>query len=488
MTTTTTLTARPPTAGATGARRRGRLLATVLTGQFMALLDVFIVNVAAPTIRTDLGASDGALQLVLAGYTISYAVLLITGARLGGRYGHGRLFLGGLALFTAASLACGLAATSGQLITFRFVQGAGAALMLPQVLSLIQRTFQGQERARALTMFAMVLATGAAAGQVVGGVLIQADLFGWGWRPVFLVNVPIGLALLAVGARAIPLDRPAGAERARGLDLPGLTMMTAAVLTLTVPLVLGREEGWPLWCWLSFGASAALLASFVRYEARLARRGGAPLLSPRVLRSPGMPLAAVRIFLSMAINGGVLFTLSLHLQGPVEAEGLGYGALRTGLMFIPTAVAFGAASLLWRRLPASRHGGLVPLGFTLSAAAVLWMGLAMRGGDGGWAALTGPFLLNGLGLALAYGPVLTRALALVAPEDAGDASGVTAMMSQLGLLVGIAALGTLFLNRAESRLSTAEGLWATMLALCAVGAAGAVAGAVSGGVRRLRAR
>ncbi|RKN11108.1 MFS transporter [Streptomyces radicis] len=468
------------------------MLAIVLIGQFMALLDVFIVNVAAPTVRSDLGASDGALQLVLAGYTITYAVLLITGARLGGRHGHGRLFLGGLAVFTAASLACGLAATSGQLIAFRLVQGAGAALMLPQVLALIQRTFQGAERARALMAFALVVATGAAAGQVVGGVLISADLLGLGWRPVFLVNVPIGVALLVAGLRAVPLGRPGGAERARGLDLPGLTLLTAAVLAFTVPLVLGQEEGWPLWCWLSLGASALLVAAFAAYEARLARGGGAPLLSPRVLRSPGMPLAATRLFLSMSVNAGVLFTLSLHLQGPEAAGGLGHGALRTGLLFIPTAVAFGATSLLWRRLPTGWHGHLAPAGFLVSAAALSWLAVTLHAGHGGPAALTGPFLLNGLGLALAYGPVLTRALALVAPEDAGDASGVTAMVSQLGMLVGIAAFGTLFINRAESTLSTADAMLPTMLAIAATALAGALSGtlprALSRALPRLRSR
>ncbi|MDT0342724.1 MFS transporter [Streptomyces litchfieldiae] len=484
MTTTSTLPAAGRDTGGGSPRRAGWLLAIVLTGQFMALLDIFIVNVAAPTVQADLAASGGELQLIIAGYTIAYAVLLITGARLGGRYGHGRLFLAGLVVFTAASLACGLAVNSGQLIAFRFGQGIGSALMLPQVLSLIQRTFHGTARARALTIFAAVLATGAAAGQIVGGVLIEANLFDWGWRPVFLVNVPIGALLLAVGLRVVPLDRPGGAERARGLDLPGLAVLTAAVLALTVPLVVGQEEDWPLWCWLSLAAGAVLVALFAWYESRLARRGGTPLISPRVLRSPGMTAAASRIFLAMAVNGGILFVLSLHLQGAEEAEGLGHGALRTGLMFIPTAVGFGATSLLWRRIPARRHGALAPAGFVLSAAAMLWMGLLLRDGGSGGPALLVAFALNGCALALAYSPTLTRSLALVAPADAADASGVTAMMTQLGMLVGVAALGTLFLNRAESELSTAEGVWAAMLGLAATALAGATAGVVG----RARAR
>ncbi|NEB80495.1 MFS transporter, partial [Streptomyces sp. SID14478] len=223
MTTTVPESPRSPTPGSSKApgtdngpaAGRGRLLAVVLAAQFMAVLDVFIVNVAAPTIRTDLDASGAALQLVVAGYTITYAVLLITGARLGDLFGHRRAVLGGLAVFTAASLACGLAQSGGQLIAFRMLQGVGSALMIPQVLSLIQRHFAGEARTRALGAYAAVLAVGAAAGQVLGGVLVSADLFGTGWRAVFLVNVPVGLALLALGRRELPRDGARRAGRAR---------------------------------------------------------------------------------------------------------------------------------------------------------------------------------------------------------------------------------------------------------------------------------
>ncbi|RKN36801.1 MFS transporter [Streptomyces hoynatensis] len=455
------------------------MLAIVLIGQFMALLDVFIVNVAAPTVQADLGATGGQLQLVISGYTISYAVLLITGARLGGRYGPGRLFLAGLALFTAASLACGLATSTGQLIAFRFIQGAGSATMLPQVLSLIQRTFSGSARQRALALFGGVLAVGAAAGQIVGGVLINADLFGWDWRPVFLVNLPIGLLLLAFGSRALPLQRPAGAERSRSLDFPGLSLLTAAVVLFTVPLVLGQEEDWPAWCFVSLAASALFVALFAVFETRLAGRGGSPLISPRVLRSPGMPTAAVRVFLSMAINAGILFAFSLHIQGPKAAEGLDYGALSAGLSFLPTAITFGSISLSWRFLPPRSHAALAPLGFAISAVAMLSLGLLLRDADGLTPAILLLFGVNGLGLGLAYSPTLARSLASVKPEYAGDASGLTAMMTQLGMLVGIATFGTLFLNRAEGALSTAQGIETTLFALAATAAVGALTGAAA---------
>jgi MFS family permease len=466
-----------PSKDPTTDNRGRRLLALVLAAQFMALLDVFIVNVAAPTIGSDLHASGADLQLVIAGYVITYSVLMITGARLGDRLGHGRVHLAGLAVFTAASLACGLAQGATGLIAFRLVQGAGSALMIPQVLSLIQRTFTGEGRARALGAYAAVLAVGAAAGQVVGGVLVDADLFGAGWRPVFLVNVPVGIVLLLLGRRVLPLGGGADRERARGLDLPGLVLLGGAVSLLTVPLVLGQEKDWPLWSWLSLACAAVLFGLFCGYESRLARRGGAPLIAPRVLRHPGMGPAVVRIMAVMAVNGGFLFVLTLHVQG-----GLGYSALRAGLTFVPTAVVFGAVGLTWRHWPASWQRALAPAGFVLIALGVTGVGLVFDGGEGG-AAVYLAYAGVGAGLALALSPTLTRALAGVRPEDAADASGLLATVTQLGQLIGVAAFGTLFLDRLESlgglrAYTSAEALLTCMLALAATAAAGAVSGLV----------
>ncbi|MEU6877058.1 MFS transporter [Streptomyces sp. NPDC046712] len=477
MTTTTT---RPVLSKDGGTDNRpGLLLGVVLAAQFMALLDVFIVNVAAPTIRTELSASGAGLQLVIAGYTIAYAVLLITGARLGDRLGHRRMYLGGLAVFTVASLACGLATGTGQLIAFRLVQGAGAALMIPQVLSLIQRNFTGEGRVRALSAYSAVLATGAAAGQVVGGILVSADLFGSGWRPVFLVNVPIGLVLLALGARVLPRDARTEPERARSLDLPGLVLLAAAVSLLTVPLVLGQEQDWPVWAWISLACSAVVLAAFGAYESRLARRGGAPLIAPRVLRIPGIGRAAFGIAVAMAINAGFLFTLTLHLQG-----GLGHSALRAGLTFAPAAAVFGVIGLTWRRWPARGQRFLIPGGFLLAAVASVAMGALLRGGDtGGWG-LYPALAAMGAGLALAFSPALTGALARVRPEDAADASGLLATVTQLGQLIGVASFGTLFLGRLHTpgAHDSANALWACALAL----AAASILGASAALVRRAR--
>ncbi|MBO0513115.1 MFS transporter [Streptomyces beijiangensis] len=475
---TTTTPATPVLSKAPGTDKRpGWLLAVVLAAQFMALLDVFIVNVAAPTIRTELHASGAGLQLIVAGYSIAYAVLLITGARLGDLLGHRRMYLGGLALFTLASLACGLAQGTGELIAFRFVQGAGTALMIPQVLSLIQRNFTGPARMRALGFYSAVLATGAAAGQVLGGVLVSADLFGASWRPVFLVNVPIGAVLLFLGAKVLPRDSRQEPESVRGLDLPGLVLLAASVCLLTVPLVLGQELGWPLWSWLSLASSVVVFAAFFTYESGLARRGGAPLIAPRVLRIDGMGRAVARLLLVMAVNSGFLFALTLHIQG-----GLGFSALRAGLTFAPTAVVFGAVGLTWRRWPARLLRSLIPAGFVLTAVSALAVGWVLKGGGSGGILIFVAYAGIGAGLSAAFSPTFAGALATVRPEDAADAGGLLATVTQLGQLIGVAAFGALFLARldAPGAHASADALWICTIAL----AIAAIFGGVAGLVRR----
>ncbi|MBO8193939.1 MFS transporter [Streptomyces oryzae] len=467
--------------------RPGWLLAIVLTGQFMALVDTFIVNVAAPDLRADLNASGAGLQLVIAGYTIAYAVLLITGARLGALLGHRRVFLGGLALFTAASLACGLATGTGLLIGFRLVQGAGGAAMLPQVLSLIQRTFTGLARTRALGAYAAVLGVGAAAGQLLGGVLVSADLFGWGWRPVFLINVPVGVALLALAPWLMGVRGEArgGTEERRALDLPGLALLGALLLLFTVPVVLGREQGWPLWGWVCLALCAAVVPVFARYEIRLSRRGGRPLISPLVLRAPGVPLAVVRIFCMMAVNAGFVLVLMLHLQ-----SGLGESALLAGMAMVPTAVLFALVGTNWRRLPQSWHPRLSAAGFLLAAASFGWLAaLLSDGGDGGgWLYVC--LAIAGIGMSLAYNPVLSRTLASVRQSEAADASGLLVTTAQLGLLSGVALFGAVFLEQVEGRApsaaNSAHALTTTYAALMAGTLVGAVAEPLNGLVHRVR--
>jgi MFS family permease len=424
--------------GAVGASagRPGALLAILLAGQFMAILDVSIVNVAAPTLRADLHTGGAGLQLVIAGYTAAYAMLLVAGARLGGRLGHRRVFLAGLALFSLASLACGLAVSTGLLIFFRLVQGAGAALMVPQVLSLIQRGFAGGARAKALGLYAAVIAGGAVVGQVAGGLLVSADLWGTGWRPIFLINVPIGAGLLVVGRRLLPRDagRPGGS-----VDVPGLATLSAAVLLLVLPLVLGHEQHWPGWGWVAMGAGVLFFAGFAAVE----RRAVAPLAPGRVLRAPGMLPAMGAIVATLTAYAGFLFSIALHLQ-----SGLGFSPLRAGLTFVPGAACFAVASLNWRRVPAHRHHRMVVAGLLLGAASFAVLGLSVRGGGHPDALFWLSQVCFGFGFGAAFSPMMTLALAHVAPADAADASGLLATLLQLAQVVGIATFGTLYLTLA----------------------------------------
>lgn len=351
-------------------------------------------------------------------------------------FGHRRLFLIGLALFTAASLACGLAAGIGQLIIFRLVQGAGAALLVPQVLSLIQLTFDGAGRARAFSVYSTVLAGASVTGQILGGVLTSADIAGTGWRPVFLVNVPLGLALLAVASRLLPADRSGTAPR--GLDMPGLLTLSPTVLLLVVPLVLGHEWGWPAWGWAMLAAGVVFFAVFVRTQ----RRSAAPLVPGAVLRAPGLVLAAASIFLMMAGWGGFLFTMALYLQ-----NGLGLSPMQAGLAFVLPSLAFGMASLNWRRVPARFHRVLIPAGLVLSALGHVLVAVIAADGSAGVIYQLGA-IMSGVGMGAAFSPALNAALAHVAPADAANASGLMSTITQLGQVVGVAALGAVFLSLA----------------------------------------
>ncbi len=421
-------------------RRRWLMLVVLITGQFMALLDVMIVNVAMPAIRQHLHASGAALQLVVAGYSIPYAMLLITGARLGDLRGQRRMFLAGLLTFTLASLTCGLAPNTAVLVTARFVQGAGGALMVPQILSVIQQQFEGAARARALSVWTAILASGAVIGQVLGGVLVSANLFGTSWRPVFLVNVPVGIVLAVLVPRLVPRDQPAGG---RGLDLRGLVTASGGVLLLVLPLVLGREEGWPAWTWISLAASAVVLAAFVWIERGVAERGGHPLLNLDVLRAPGMATGLVALLAAMASFGGFLFSFTLHLQ-----LALGYSPLHAGLTFAPAALAFGATGYWWRRLPSSVHHLLTPTGFLLAGLAYLAVAGDLHSGTSGGALLPVLLLVMGVGMGIAFAPLATHALVNVPRAQAPDASGLLTTTVQLAQVIGVAIFGSLYLSLA----------------------------------------
>jgi MFS family permease len=450
-----------------GTRRPWLMLVTLLAGQFMALLDVTIVNVAMPTIGRSLHASGAELQLVVSGYTVSYAMLLITGARLGDLYGRRRLFLLGTALFTLASLTCGLAPGIAVLIAARFVQGAGAAAMMPQIMSVIQVRFDGPARVKALSAYTAVLSSGFVAGQVVGGVLVTANLFGASWRPVFLVNVPIGIVLVALVPRLVPYD---GGSRTRRLDLAGLAIAVPAVFLIVLPLMLGHQEGWPAWVFACMGCGLALVAVFVVTERRVAD----PLLNLSVLRAPGFVAGLAAISVLMITYGGFLFSFALHLQA-----GLGDSALRAGLTFAPCAAAFGAVGYFWRRLPAPAHYLLPPMGAVLAIAGYAAVALDLRGGGTGGATVQVFLIGTGAAIALAFSPLVTHALVRVPLHQAADASGLLTTALQLGQAIGVATFGSLFLTldtRAFVPTSSGHALAVTIGWLAATLVLGAAAG------------
>ena len=434
-----------PTAGP--GRRRWAMLAVLLAGQFMALLDVTIVNVAMPTIGRTLHASGAELQLVVSGYTVSYAMLLITGARLGDLRGRRTLFLAGVAVFTLASALCGFAPTIGVLIVARFVQGAGAAATMPQIMSVIQARFTGRDRARALSAYSAVLASGFVAGQVFGGLLVNANLFGSQWRPVFLVNVPIGLAVLALAPRFIPRDVVSGAGAGSGsgrrVDLAGLAFAVPAVFAIVLPLMLGHQEHWPWWVPAGIGAGLVLAVAFVAVERRVAARGGDPLLNLRVLTAPGLASGLIAMVLLMASYGGFLFAVALQLQ-----TGLGESALRAGLTFAPSALVFGLVGFFWSRLPVRLHHLLTPLGCAAAVLAYVLLGLDLASGGRGGLWLLVVLVLLGASLAAGFSPLVTHSLMHVPVAEAADASGLLTTTLQLGQAVGVATFGSVFLSLA----------------------------------------
>jgi MFS family permease len=467
MTTTIDPLVRDP---GTAARGRWLMLIVLLAGQFMALLDVTIVNVAMPTIGRNLHASGAELQLVVAGYTVSYAMLLITGARMGDIFGRRRMFMAGVAVFTLASLTCGIAPDIGILIPARFVQGAGAAMMMPQIMSVIQVRFDGPDRARALSAYTAVLSSGFVAGQVIGGVLVTANLFDEAWRPVFLVNVPIGLALLALVPRLVPRDKPsplAGSggvvppgQHRRQLDLAGLAIAVPAVFLVVLPLMLGHQENWPAWVFGCMALGLVLAAVFVVVERRIANRGGDPLLNLGVLRAPGLVAGLATVAVLMITYGGFLFSFALHLQA-----GLSDSALRAGLTFAPCALVFGVCGYFWRRLPAASHHLLTPLGCLVAAGGYLAVALDLRSGGQGGLALQVALIVTGASLALGFSPVVTHSLVGVPLHHAADASGLLTTTIQLGQAIGVATFGSLFLTLDADRGTTASAVSGHALAI-----------------------
>ncbi len=366
------------------------MLAVLLAGPFMAQADATIANLATPAIHTNLGASATELELVVGGYLIAYAMLLITGARLGQTHGYRRMFMAGMGIFTVASLGAGLAPTPLILIVARVIQGLGAALMFPQALTGIQLNFAGPARTWAIGYYAIAASAGAVAGQLFGGLLISANLFGSDWRPIFLINVPIGVAAIGAAARFLPGDTH---RTTRRLDLIGVGALSVAVLLLVLPLTLGRSAGWPAWTWLCLAASLPALGGFLASQRHLAATGGAPLINLHVLIRRPVSFALLALALATGTYYALLFTLAQYLQ-----QGLGDSPLISGLMLVPWVAAFGAAGQLVRLLPA-RAAVLMPTaGCLLLTGAYLAISITLFTGNHDQTLLI--VLLGGGGLGL----------------------------------------------------------------------------------------
>lgn len=443
-----------------------RALLILLAGQAMAAMDGSILAVAAPSLRADLGASDAQMQLVLAIYIVAFAALVVTGARLGDVLGRRRTFLLGLAGFTAASLAGGLAPSPEALIVARGLQGAAGALMTPQVLAIIQLQFAGETRAKAIGAYSMILAAGVAAGQVLGGLLVGAELLADAWRPALLLNAPVGAMLLLGARRGLVVPAGAGAPAARRLDLAGAAVLAVALLALVVPLTFGRDAGWPAWTWLCLAGSGLALTGFAALERRVKARGRDPVLDLDVLALPGVATGVAAVALVMGSYAGFLLSLTLHLQ-----NGLGFTPLQAGLIFAAYAGGFAAASLTWTRAGAAARDRLPVLGPLAMAAALLGVGLAAAGG--GWpVALTTPLLFaGGLGHACGFSPLANRLTAAVRPDQAGDLSGLIVTASLVGSVVGIAALVGIYLGAASDGSAHALAMTTGVLAAALVATA-----------------
>ncbi|MGW3203575.1 MFS transporter [Streptomyces sp. NPDC001135] len=435
MTTTSSRTAAPPR----GLTALGLL--TLLLGTALPMIDFFIVNVALPTIEHDLHAPPATLEMVVAGYAVAYAVLLVLGGRLGDTYGRRRLFLWGVTAFGLTSLACGLAPGAWWLVAARAAQGAASAALLPQVLATIHATTSGERRVRAVALYGSVGGVSVVLGQVLGGVLVAADPAGTGWRAVFLVNVPVAAAALVCALRSVPDSR---AERPARGDLAGTALLAAALIALLLPLTEGRAAGWPLWSVLLLCAAPLLAAGFYGVERRGERAGASPLLPPSLLTAPEVRrglLLGLPVFVGFA---GWMFVSAVTLQ-----QGLGYGALRAGLTLVPMGVAQFAASMLAPHA-ARRFGGRT---VTL-AAAVHVVGLVAVTATvllGPWPrlsplALSPGLVLCGLGQGLQLPLYYRILLAAIPARLAGAGSGLAATLQQSCLAVGVATLGSLFLS------------------------------------------
>jgi EmrB/QacA subfamily drug resistance transporter len=419
----------------TAIRTHPLLLPVVLAGVFMAVLDFFIVNVAIPSFQTGLAAGPAAVQWVVAGFGLAYGTGMITGGRLGDLYGRRRAFVTGMAAFTLASAACGLAPTAGFLIGARIVQGLAAAAMAPQVLAILGTAYQGTAKVRAFTAYGLTLGLAAVFGQLIGGVLIHADLFGLGWRGCFLINLPVGAVALVLAFRVVPESRGAAGSRP---DLVGMLLVTAALVATVLPLIEGRDQGWPAWTWLCLAAAVPLLAAFAAHQRWRAARGRSALVDLTLFRERAFTAG---LLTQLAVNLGLaslFLILALYLQ-----DGLGLGALGAGLAFVPMGAGYLATSLLAARVARRLGRQVLAVGALVMVVGLILLRQAALGpGTVGW--LIPGLVVDGAGMGLVIAPLASTVLARVRPHHAGAAAGVLTTTVQIGNALGVALIGIVF--------------------------------------------
>ncbi|MEV6551311.1 MFS transporter [Streptomyces sp. NPDC051597] len=411
-------------------------LLVLLTAELMNMLDQSVVLTALPAIQESTGAGPVAVQWLTTAYSLPVAVGLITGGRLGDIYGRRRILLIGTVVFTTASLLCGLATGPGVLIGARLLQGVGVAVMIPQVLATMHVTFEGQNRSKAFGLYGAVLAIANVLGPVLGGVLTQADLFGLSWRPIFLVNVPVGLAVLLFGRTFIPESTIRTAGR---LDVAGMLLSGLAIVLILFPLTEGHAQGWPLWCFVMLAAGAVVLGVFLRHQRR--RQDEAPLVALSLFRVRQFSGGMAADLLHGLLCGLFFMTWTLYLQ-----RGLGLSPLEAAAAFVLLSVGeLGGATVAAKT--AGRFARRLPQAGTLIAtAAMVIYGLQIgsREADLTLLAMTAPVVLIGFGLGMVSGPLTDLSLARVPHEDAGSASGLFNTANHLGIALGTALTAVMF--------------------------------------------
>jgi MFS family permease len=439
----------PPDAGGVPARQRRGALAALLMAPFMAMLDLFIVNIAAPSMQRQLHTTFAAIQLVIGGYIVAFAMGLVTSGRLGDMLGRRRVFTTGVVCFALTSAACSAAPTTGVLIGMRVLQGFSASLMLPQVLALIQISFPRDQHRRLLGYYGATMTCGGVTGQLVGGLLVHVDVGGLGWRTIFLVNIPLCAVALVCSLRALP--RRDGSGRVR-FDPLGVLLLSAAVACLVGPLVLGAQDGWPAWAWAMIGGSALLFAVFTWWEIRMPDAGNAALLPMRLFRLRGFAVGLPTAVTYYCNNSGVYFVLVFFLQ-----DGLHLLPYQASLVFLAMALPAGVASLAAQPLAARFGVGVVRVGAIVVVIGLLLMPLAATGGSASSAVLRllPGLILAGTGQGLVLPCLLGLVLERVSPPDAGAAAGGIMTAGQVAVALGVAAVGAFFASELGGRHSDA---------------------------------